>query len=52
MNSAVRFTNRLALDSFGYDWIFILASIYTAEDANALSVWPSPEQLKGRIVIR
>ncbi|CAF2012824.1 unnamed protein product [Rotaria magnacalcarata] len=36
---------KLLLDEFG-------SSIYTAEEANALSVWPSPEQLKGRIVIR
>ncbi len=32
--------------------IIVLASIYTAEEANACSVWPSPEQLKGRIIIR
>ncbi|CAF1503342.1 unnamed protein product [Adineta steineri] len=27
-------------------------SIYTAEEANSCTVWPSPEQLKGRIIIR
>jgi len=32
--------------------LIILASIYTADEANACSVWPSPEQLKGRIIIR
>ena len=32
--------------------MMILASIYTADEANACSVWPSPEQLKGRIIIR
>ena len=30
----------------------ISASIYTASEVNACSVWPSPEQLKGRIIIR
>ena len=32
--------------------LIILASIFTAEEANAYSTWPSPEQLKGRIIIR
>lgn len=30
----------------------LLASIYTADEINTCSVWPSPEQLKGRILIR
>lgn len=29
-----------------------LGTIYTANEANSCSVWPSPEQLKGRIIIR
>lgn len=32
--------------------LFLLASIYTADEAYSCSVWPSPEQLKGRILIR
>ncbi|CAF1232130.1 unnamed protein product [Rotaria sp. Silwood1] len=36
---------KLLLDEFG-------SAIYTAEEANACSIWPSPEQLKGRIIIR
>ncbi|CAF1093353.1 unnamed protein product [Rotaria sordida] len=36
---------KLLLDEFG-------SSIYTAEEANACTSWPSPEQLKERIIIR
>lgn len=54
---------KLLLDEFGckiyksvyfkyLNATFILASIYTTEEANACSVWPSPEQLKMRIIIR
>lgn len=32
--------------------IILLASIYTAEEANNCTLWPSPEQLKGRIILR
>lgn len=29
-----------------------LVSIFTIDEANSTSVWPSPEQLKGRIILR
>ncbi|CAF0747420.1 unnamed protein product [Adineta ricciae] len=36
---------RFLIDIFG-------SSIYTAEEANANTTWPSPEELKGRIILR
>jgi hypothetical protein len=54
----------LLLDAFGcklqnepnYVYLYITdcvsASLYTAEEASTCTVWPSPEQLKGRIIIR